>query len=99
MDKLNVDFTHYETELTHKFKTRSPFASKDPRKVKSVIPGTIKAVQVAPGAVVNKGDGLLVIETMKMENTILSPLSGVVKAVNVTAGEMIPKDYLLIEIE
>ena len=99
MENLNVDFTDYETELTHKFKTRPPFEPKDEKQLKSVIPGTIKAVHVLAGETVNAGDSLLVEEAMKMENTILSPITGVVKVVHVRVGEMVPKNHLLVEFE
>ena len=50
------------------------------------MPGTINAVKVANGQSVKKGDVLVVLEAMKMENEIMAPRDGVVASVNVTKG-------------
>ena len=50
------------------------------------MPGTILAVNVASGQSVKKGDVLFVLEAMKMENEIVSPIDGVIGSVSVTKG-------------
>jgi len=45
------------------------------------------------------GDGLLVLEAMKMKNDITSPRHGVIKAIHVEVGAMVAKGQLLIEFE
>ncbi|MBR6564042.1 MAG: biotin/lipoyl-binding protein [Clostridia bacterium] len=54
--------------------------------ITSPMPGTILAVNVQNGATVNKGDVLMVLEAMKMENEIIAPVSGTVASVNVQKG-------------
>ena len=54
--------------------------------ITSPMPGTILAVNVQNGASVNKGDVLMVLEAMKMENEIIAPVSGTVASVNVQKG-------------
>ena len=54
--------------------------------IPSPMPGTILAVNVQNGATVNKGDVLMVLEAMKMENEIIAPVSGTVASVNVQKG-------------
>ena len=54
--------------------------------VSSPMPGTILAVNVQNGASVKKGDVLMILEAMKMENEIMSPCDGTVASVNVTKG-------------
>ena len=49
--------------------------------VLSPMPGNILSVNVSEGATVNKGDLLMVLEAMKMENEIMAPVSGVVSSV------------------
>ena len=49
--------------------------------VLSPMPGNILSVNVSEGASVNKGDLLMVLEAMKMENEIMAPVSGVVSSV------------------
>ncbi|MDX5320798.1 MAG: acetyl-CoA carboxylase biotin carboxyl carrier protein subunit, partial [Bacteroidota bacterium] len=52
-----------------------------------------------PGDTVKKGDSLLVLEAMKMENIIKSPGDGVVKAIKVNPGDKVEKNAVLIEFE
>ena len=54
--------------------------------VASPMPGTILSVNVQNGAAVNKGDVLMVLEAMKMENEIIAPCSGTIASVNVQSG-------------
>ena len=55
-------------------------------KVNAPMPGTILDVKVAQGAAVKKGDVLLILEAMKMENEILAPQDGTVAQVAVSKG-------------
>jgi pyruvate carboxylase subunit B len=67
--------------------------------VTTAMPGTIVEVKVKAGDAVNAGDGVLVIEAMKMENEIQAPTSGVVIAVHVKKGDSVTPDETLIEIQ
>jgi len=67
--------------------------------VKAPMPGIILEIKAATGESVKKGDTLLILEAMKMENAILSPKDGVVKAVFSAAGDTVDKNKLLIELE
>ena len=51
------------------------------------------------GKKVKKGDSLFVLEAMKMENVITSPINGVIKVFNVTKAQAVKKGDLLVEIE
>ncbi|MBP5171658.1 MAG: biotin/lipoyl-binding protein [Bacteroidales bacterium] len=67
--------------------------------VKSPLPGSIVKVVVAAGQAVKKGDLLLTMESMKMENNVVSEVDGTVKAVLVEAGKNVMQDDKLVEIE
>ncbi len=67
--------------------------------IKSPLPGTITAVLVSLGNIVNKGDTLLKIEAMKMENSIHAEKPGKVTAVRVKPGDAVLQNDVLIEIE
>lgn len=57
--------------------------------VKSPMPGTILSVNVSAGSAVKKGDVLMILEAMKMENEIMSPCDGTVSAVSVSKGSSV----------
>ena len=65
-------------------------------KVVSPLPGSVVKVAVAVGADVKKGDVLLTLESMKMENNILAEKDGKVTAVMVSAGQSVMQDDVLV---
>ncbi len=67
--------------------------------VKAPMPGLVLAVEVEAGQKVEKGQGLLILEAMKMENVIKSVGDGVIKAIRVEQGAAVDKGQLLIEME
>ena len=67
--------------------------------VKSPLPGTIFKILVRQGDPVKAGDTLLIMESMKMENNILSEKTGVVKRILVSEGQAILQNDTLLEIE
>jgi biotin carboxyl carrier protein len=60
------------------------------------MPGTVLRINVQPGTAVKKGDVLLVLEAMKMENEIMAPADGVVSQVSVTKGASVNTGDVLI---
>jgi acetyl/propionyl-CoA carboxylase alpha subunit len=63
------------------------------------MPGRVTAVKVAPPQRVRRGEELVVIEAMKMENALRAPHDGVVRAVHVAVGDMVAPGRALVEIE
>lgn len=68
-------------------------------RVKPPMPGRIVSVEVRVGDAVKKGQGLLVLEAMKMQNEITAPVEGLVKAINVKPGQTVDANAVLVEIE
>lgn len=64
--------------------------------VNSPMPGLVSRVKVEAGQKVKKGDGLVVVEAMKMENEIKSPINGKVIKVEVEPGKAVEKNALLV---
>ena len=62
------------------------------------MPGLIVIVTVAAGQTVAKGDTLVILESMKMQNELKSPINGLVTAIHAEAGQAVDKNDLLIEI-
>ena len=61
----------------------------------SPMPGTILSINVQNGSAVKKGDVLMILEAMKMENEILSPCDGTVTSVNTSKGSSVETGTLL----
>ena len=67
--------------------------------IRAPMPGSIVAVSVKVGDAVTKGQTLLVMESMKMETTIVAPRDGVIAAVNFEKGQTFDRDALLVSLE
>lgn len=64
--------------------------------VKAPMPGKVIRVIAQPGEEVKKGDDLLVLEAMKMENVLQSPADGTIAAVRVSPGDTVDKNTVLV---
>ncbi len=67
--------------------------------LKAPLPGSIIRMEVKVGDTIKQGDLLLVMESMKMENNILSEKNGVVRNICVESGQAVLQDDVLIEFE
>ena len=67
--------------------------------LKAPMPGLVLNVLVEPGDSVVKGDGMMVLEAMKMENIIRTPADGVVKSLEVKKSDAVEKNQVLIKFE
>lgn len=67
--------------------------------VKAPMPGTILKIQTAVGDTVKNGQVLIVLEAMKMENDITSPVDGTVTSVLVSQGSSVDADTVLLTIK
>jgi len=99
LKKLTVQGDTYLTTYNKKYENRRKWSKPDEKKVISIIPGTIRQLLVKEGDRVSQSDKLMVLEAMKMMNTIYSPVEGKIKSILVNEGDCVPKGTLLIEIE
>jgi len=67
--------------------------------IKAPMPGLVLAINVKEGDAVKKGDGLLVLEAMKMENLIKAQSDGKVKKIHIAKGTKVEKNQDMIEME
>ena len=101
--RVTVNGTVYEVELEEITGAApaapAPAAPAAPagegERITSPMPGTILAVNVAAGQSVKKGDVLMVLEAMKMENEIMCPRDGVVSSVQAAKGAVVESGTLL----
>ena len=105
--KVNVNGTAYEVEIEEMTgapaaapaaaapAAPAPAASGAGESITSPMPGNILAVNVAAGDMVKKGQVLMILEAMKMENEIMAPCDGTVTSVSVTKGAAVESGALL----
>ena len=79
--------------------TGASAAASGPRPVRAPMPGLVVRVEVAPGDEVKPGQGLVIVEAMKMENELRAEVAARVKAVHVQPGQAVEKDQVLIDFE
>jgi biotin carboxyl carrier protein len=69
------------------------------QKVSVPMPGKVIAILVAEGDTVEKGQGLVIVEAMKMENEVHSPIAGEVKEIKVKTGDTVEGGAVLLIVE
>ena len=94
---FNFEEGQFKTTFTKKFMNRKPYTIPDPKMVYAFIPGTIIKIFVKEKHKVKKGEPLLTFQAMKMNNILSSPMDGVIKKINVKAGDTFPKSQMLVE--
>lgn len=67
--------------------------------IRSPLHGRITKINVLENSKINRGDVLLVIESMKTENHIVAPMSGLIKTIHVSEGNQVKDNALLMELE
>ena len=104
--RVTVNGTVYEIEL-EELTGAAPSAPAAPaaaapaggEQVTSPMPGTILAINVAAGDTVKRGQVLMVLEAMKMENEIMCPCDGKIASVNTSKGSSVESGTLLCVIQ
>lgn len=76
-------------------KAAAPAGGQGSVKVNAPMPGKILSVKASAGQAVKKGDVLLVLEAMKMENEVVAPGDGTVASINVAAGDSVEAGAVL----
>ncbi len=85
-DDLDLDLPDFDFGTSHEKADR----------ITAALPGTVLAIYVQPGQTVSKGQTLLVLESMKMENAVTSPINGIIGEVAVSVGSYVKKDQTLL---
>jgi len=69
------------------------------KEIKAPMPGLVLDIMVKEGDEIHKGDALIILEAMKMENILKAPGEGIVKKLFTKKGKAVEKSELLIELE
>lgn len=99
---VDLDGRHYAVELSDPREQRraGPRAAAEGRQnLKAAMPGKVVRVLVASGDSVVAGQGLVVVEAMKMQNELKAPRAGAVVSVNVKEGDTVTSGEILAAIE
>jgi len=96
---LNIDSSLYQTRISKQFENRKPYQPADPKIILSFIPGTVTDIFVTEGQEVRKGQNLMILDAMKMQNRLKCIMDGKVKSIAVIKGAKVSKGTLLMELE
>ena len=111
VDRKNKEVTIRVNGQTYKTSIKEPIdllltnmgldlrAMKKLEPIKAPMPGMVLKILVTPGQQINKGDGLIILEAMKMENILKAAAPATVKAVKVQERTAVEKGMVLIELE
>jgi biotin carboxyl carrier protein len=94
-----VNNAKYMTLTTTKFDKRKKWQKADPKEIRSIIPGSVIEIFVSPGQEIKGGEVILTLDAMKMYTKVQMPFDGVIKSINVSKGDRIPKNTVMINIE
>lgn len=103
--EIKVNGTSYKVAVKDQFDLllkelgMESLASKKVKEVKAPMPGLVLNFMVEVGQEVKKGDNLLVLEAMKMENILKSPTDGIISKISVQKGDKVEKNSILCEFE
>jgi len=96
---FQMEHIAFKTLPNRTFLLRKGYKPDDPKKITAFIPGTIMKVHVKEKHKVKEGQTLLVLQAMKMDNHLLSPLTTAVKKIYVKQGDRVTKNQLLVELK
>ena len=96
---LNIDTSLYKTRISEKFRNRKSYKPADPRIILSFIPGTVLDIFIERGQLVKKGEVLMILDAMKMQNKLKCIMDGKVKSISVNKGDKVSKGTVLLVLE
>lgn len=103
--KLEVDGESFEIEIGDPLDQMleklgfNQVSSKHLKEIKAPMPGLVLAIAVTEGQEVNEGDKILILEAMKMENSLMIHASAKIKKILVKPGQAVEKNQVLVELE
>lgn len=99
LSTLIIDGGEYLTTFSEKYKNKKPYRENNPDLVRAFLPGTIVEILTKPGKKVQEGEVLVILEAMKMRNSIVAPHDGNVKKIFVNLGQLVSKNFVMVEMD
>lgn len=99
LSTLVIDGGKYLTTFPEKYKNRKLYTENNPNLVRAFLPGTIVEILTKPGKKVQEGEVLVILEAMKMRNSIVAPHDGKVKKIFVSLGQLVSKNFVMVEMD
>ena len=99
LGNLEIDSSIYKTRISNKFANRKPYQPSDPKIILSFIPGVVREIFVTVGQSVTKGEHLMILDAMKMQNRLKCTMDGKIKTITVVSGAKVSKVTVLVELE
>lgn len=89
----------YKTTYTRKFEERQVWEQPNQNLLYSFIPGTVIDIYAKTKQKLKEGETILLLEAMKMQNQVRMPFDGEIVKIHVKKDQVIPKNYLMLEIK
>ena len=96
---LNINLSLYKTRISSGFLNRKPYKPSSPKTITSYIPGRVLDILVEKDQNVRKGDDLVILDAMKMQNFIKCDIDGIIKKILVGKGDKVSKGTILLELK
>lgn len=97
--RLQLLSANRQLPVPHRYMFQHRCCSIQCHQYQAPLPGTIMTINVKVGDQVKRGDTLVVMEAMKMENNIMANKDGQVKAIHVTVGQTVVQDDKLVDLQ
>jgi glutaconyl-CoA/methylmalonyl-CoA decarboxylase subunit gamma len=96
---LVIDDTGYETEIPEGYIRKIKKEPAGEKAIRAIIPGVISEVKVRKGQMIKEGHVVVILEAMKMMNSIEAETGGKVAEILVSAGDRVAKGQLILRID
>jgi len=96
---LKINSSLYKTRLSPKYINRKSYKPSNPKTIISFIPGTVLDILVKEGQNVRKGEDLVILDAMKMQNIMKCKIDGKIRKIHVNTGDKVSKGTILLELK
>lgn len=97
--RIRADVVDERTRVIREITAAAGGGASGPRPIVAPMPGMVVRIDVEVGDTVSAGQGVVIVEAMKMENELKAAADGVVSRILVSEGEAVEKDQLLVDLE